>query len=96
MKVVEYTLNLDGSIPESIIDGGYFPVPNALPSPRDWVFFGIASDDAPFESFATEEDLVNKLSSISAGWVYHSHSENKPETFDDEKASSFLWSKLQA
>lgn len=94
MKIVEYTLNADGTIPDSIVDGGYFAVSNGLPSPQDWTFMGVADDDALFSSFATEQDFLDKLSAISVGWVYHSHSEDKPEPFDPVRASSFLWSKL--
>lgn len=28
MKLIRYTLNKDGTIPDFVIDGGYFPKPN--------------------------------------------------------------------
>lgn len=94
MKIVEYTLNPDGTIPSSVRDGGYFAVANDLESPQDWVFMGLADDETPFVAFESHEDLTAKLAEVSGDWLYHSHSEDKPEPFDPVKAAAFLWGKL--
>jgi hypothetical protein len=35
MKIIQYKLNSNGSVPEYIIDGGYFPVPSGEPRLSD-------------------------------------------------------------
>jgi hypothetical protein len=58
MKLVIYTLNPDGTIPEYVIDGGHLPWFNNQPSPQDLDLVGLATDEAPQTSFATEADLL--------------------------------------
>lgn len=47
MKIITYSLNEDGTIPDFIVDGGYFPIPRDAASPQDLTLLGIAVDDAP-------------------------------------------------
>lgn len=58
MKIIKYTLNLDGTIPNYIIDGGYLAVTNSNPTPQDWDLIGVATDEASEVGFATEADLL--------------------------------------
>lgn len=58
MKLVIYTLNPDGTIPEYIIDGGHLPWSNNHPSPQDLDLVGVATDEAPQTGFVSEEDLL--------------------------------------
>ena len=58
MKIVIYTLNADGTIPEYVIDGGYLPWSNNQLSPQDSDLVGVATDEAPQTGFATEADLL--------------------------------------
>lgn len=47
MKVISYTLTPEGRIPDYVLDGGYFAIPNEKPAPQDWNLLGIATDEAP-------------------------------------------------
>jgi hypothetical protein len=58
MKLVIYTLNANGTIPEYIIDGGHLPWSNNQPSPRDLDLVGVAIDEAPQIGFATKAELL--------------------------------------
>lgn len=58
MKVIIYTLNKNGSIPDYVIDGGYFPNPNGKPTPQDIDLVGMATDDAPGIELSTKADIL--------------------------------------
>jgi hypothetical protein len=57
MKVTTYTLNADGTIPEFVNNGGYFPDSRVGDSPQDWTLVGVCTDDAPGDAM-TEAELV--------------------------------------
>jgi hypothetical protein len=59
MKIVTYTLKTDGTIPDYIVDGGYFASPNSNDSPQDFDIVGVAYDDAPGRVFASEVELLS-------------------------------------
>lgn len=59
MKIIVYTLDTNGTIPEYVIDGGYLSVANTNPSPQDWDLVGLATDDAIQEGFADKASLLN-------------------------------------
>jgi len=58
MKLIKYTLNTNGTIPEYITDGGYLSVRNSDASPRDWDLVGVANNDAPQTGFVNEVALL--------------------------------------
>jgi hypothetical protein len=58
MKLVVYTLNTDGTIPDYIKDGGYFYATNEGSWPQNIDLVGVATDDAPQEGFANIESLL--------------------------------------
>jgi hypothetical protein len=58
MKLIKYTLNANGTIPEYVIDGGYFAVPNGGNSPKDFTLVGVANDDSLQTGFANEAALL--------------------------------------
>lgn len=57
-KIVSYILNLDGTVPDYIIDGGYLGWPNSKPFPQSLDLIGVATDQAPQPGFASEADLL--------------------------------------
>jgi hypothetical protein len=59
MKVVIYTLNENGEIPEYVLDGGYFPNPNGGAFPQDVDMVGIANDDAPGTELSSKADVLS-------------------------------------
>ena len=58
MKLIKYTLNADGTIPDYVTDGGYFAVANGGTTPQDWDLVGVATDAAPQTGFADEAALL--------------------------------------
>jgi hypothetical protein len=90
MKLVIYTLNADGTIPEYIIDGGHLSWSNNQPSPQNLDLVGVAIDEALQLGFATEAELL-------------AYAESKEFVFKDPKTKevtplesviSFLWKKV--
>jgi hypothetical protein len=59
MKMIKYTLNADGTVPDYVLDGGYLAVANANLSPQDLDLVGVANDEAPQEGFANEAALIS-------------------------------------
>jgi len=60
MKVTTYTLNADGTIPDFVDNGGYFPDSRVGDSPQDWTLVGVCTDDAPGAAM-TEAELVTHV-----------------------------------
>lgn len=56
MRVVEYTLNEDGSIPDYIVDGGHFPLGDTL--------IGFAHAAPPEVKTYTRPQLLDRLRAI--------------------------------
>lgn len=90
MKLVIYNLNADGTVPDHIIDGGYFASANNNPSPQDLDLVGVAKDEAPQAAIASEAALL-------------AYCQSKNFTFKDliteeviplETVVSSIWSKL--
>lgn len=94
MKIVEYTLNSDGTIPSFIIDGGNFPVPNGNASPQDWTLIGLATDDAPGLVYETEQELSDHLAVVGSDWGEYDPITDTITAFDPAASASALWSKL--
>ena len=64
MKVTTYTLNADGTIPDFVDNGGYFPDSRVGDSPQDWTLVGVCTDDAPGDAM-TEAQLVTYVEGFS-------------------------------
>ena len=69
MKIIKYTLNADGTIPNYIIDGGYLAVSNNNPTPQDWDLIGVATDEASEVGFATEADLLQYAQGLDLQFI---------------------------
>jgi len=69
MKIVMYTLNVDGTIPEYIIDGGYLPSNNDKESPQDLNLIGLATDDAPNIGFANKEEVLEYVNQSNMTFI---------------------------
>lgn len=68
MKVTTYTLNADGTIPDFVDNGGYFPDARVGDSPQDWTLVGVCTDDAPGAAM-TEAELVTYVEGFSPVFV---------------------------
>lgn len=63
MKLIVYTLNADGTIPEYVIDGGYLAWSNGGVWPQDFDMIGVATDDAEQTGFANKAALTAYIES---------------------------------
>jgi hypothetical protein len=91
MKLIIYTLNVDGTIPDYIIDGGYLPYYNNGISPQDYDLVGVAADSAEQIGFLTELDLLAYVESKDFKFIEPITLEITPI----EEMVTFLWNKLQ-
>lgn len=66
MKIISYSLDENGKVPDYVIDGGYFSVSNQSKPPLDWTYVGIAANDAPESGFDDVNALVIYLNNIGA------------------------------
>ena len=89
MKIILYTLNVNGTIPDYVSDGGYFPTASELSWPQDLALLGIADDAAVQDAIPSEIALHDYVAGISAGWV-----DVEGEPFDSAAAASWLWARL--
>ena len=90
MKLIKYTLNTNGTIPEYVTDGGYLAVANGDASPRDWDLVGVANDDAPQTGFANEAALLAYCQSKN----FEFKDPITEEIIPLETVVSSIWSKL--
>ncbi len=102
--VVKYTLNADGTVPSSIVNGGHVPKPNGGTPPQDCDFVGFfvppQDDDGTgryckFTSFASEADLKSYLDTYttSSSWDHVGMGTTGMVTtpFDQVGIASMLW-----
>jgi hypothetical protein len=86
MKIATYVLNFDGTVPDFVIDGGYFASATDVPSPQDWTLVGFVTDDAPIDKFTSLKDFVVYLESIGAeSWTEFGIA------FDYSSAAKVMW-----
>lgn len=78
-KVISYKLNLDGTIPDYVEDGGYLPKnPN---NTTEMVLIGISKDgvdiSGALSEFATESDAVAWVNTYLSDYTYIDHLGNE-------------------
>ncbi len=95
--VVKYVLNSDGTVPNSIINGGHVPKPNGGTPPQDYDFVGFRVDDGTgrYGEFASEADLKSYLDTYttSSSWDHVGMGTTGMVTtpFDQVGIASMLW-----
>jgi hypothetical protein len=90
MKLVVYTLNSDGTIPDYIVDGGYLDIDNGGSWPQHIDLVGIALDSAPQLGFANMDSLLTYVQEKNFTFKDSITEKNiSPETI-----VSIIWSKL--
>jgi hypothetical protein len=89
-KIIKYTLTPEGTVPDYVIDGGYFASKNNNNSPQDYDIIGIATDTATEESFADEAALLVYLQDNNFTFK-NPHTE---VVTPSEDVVSDMWSKL--
>lgn len=86
MILATYVLNSDGSVPEFVFDGGYFPYPNENDWPSDLTLVGWVRDDAAPNLISPIDDLSQYLISIGA----ESWRDEDGVAFDIPRAVSYI------
>ena len=65
MKLIRYTLNKDDTIPDFVIDGGYFPKPNGGKSPQDYDLIGYFNKLLGKKEFISKEEFESEIKSYN-------------------------------
>ena len=90
MKMIKYTLNSDGTIPDYVVDGGYLAKSNGSASPQDYDLIGVATDAAPQTGYANEAALLQYAEDSEFVFTDPTTGEVTPL----ETVVSSIWSKL--
>lgn len=69
MKVIRYTLESDGTVPTSVIEGGYFSKNNNNSSPQDNDLIGFSDTWTGLEEYETKADLETYVHSFLSDYV---------------------------
>ncbi len=91
MKLAIYNLNIDGTVPDFIIDGGYLPFNNGNDAPQDYDLIGVANEDAGVISFEGKGSLLAYIQ--DKGFVF-----TDPATNQNSNLQSIvdeLWQKIE-
>ena len=70
-KIIKYTLNANGTIPDYIDDGGYFPKANSTASPQDWELIRAqvdGSSETGLGELANEAAIKSYLDTYTSSW----------------------------
>lgn len=87
-KIIKYTLNEDGTVPEFVLNGGYLADPRTGPSPQDWTLVGLATDEAPGEVLPTRSDLMDYILDLG-GAEWKDPIDDSPVDLD--ALADFIW-----
>jgi len=69
MKVIKYTLLENGKVPQSMVDGGYFPKSNGGQSPQDYDLIGFSYGWKGLGEFTTKEEFENYIKSFMNDYI---------------------------
>jgi hypothetical protein len=91
MKIIKYTLNIDGTVPDYVIDGGYLAVSNNGISPQNLDLVGLAINEAPQSGFTSKLELLSYANEKNIVFKEILTEEIIPL----ERVVSNIWDKLQ-
>lgn len=91
MKLIVYTLNADGTIPEYVVDGGYLACLNNNASPQNLDLVGVATNDAEQTGFANKAALTAYVESKD----FEFKDPRTNEIIPNQTIVNQIWSKLQ-
>jgi hypothetical protein len=89
MNLIKYTLLPDGTIPDYIIDGGYFPKLNNNNSPQDYDLIGISKNNTGIENFTVKADFEIYVKSFN-----NESYEIREITYYIDNDINIIWDKL--
>jgi hypothetical protein len=93
MNLIKYTLNNDGSVPDYIIDGGYFPKKNNKNTPYDYDLIGLSESNIGIENFTNKSKFEVYIKSFMPE-SYEIHGGYYYEHYYVQDEINNLWSKL--
>ena len=94
-KIIKYNLESNGTIPNYIADGGYYPKANGGSSPQDWDLIGATmdgSDETGLGELANKAAVKSYLDTYTSDWKQPDGSGGE-EDFDQDAAATHIWSK---
>jgi hypothetical protein len=92
MKLIRYILNEDGSVPDYVIDGGYFIKFNDGQSPQDYDLIGISETNTGLEEYTTKVSFENYVKSFTnESYIINSVDDTVYYTQDDINS---LWNRV--
>ena len=92
MKLIRYTLNEDGTVPDYVIDGGFFAKKNIHNSPCDYDLIGISDTNSGLEEYTTKTSLVKYVRSFMPESYVINIIDNTVRYIQDD--INVLWGKL--
>lgn len=94
-KIILYKLNSDGTIPDFIDEGGFYPTQES--NWQEMILVGITIslyDKVPIQEFLTKNDLQVYLGNTFVGLQVPDPLTQKKKPFDAVTAADYLWAKL--
>tara|TARA_R100000008_G_scaffold51827_1_gene31248 strand:+ start:81 stop:383 length:303 start_codon:yes stop_codon:yes gene_type:complete len=94
-KIIKYNLESNGTIPNYISDGGYYPKANGGASPQDWDLIGATkdgSDETGLGELANKAAIKSYLDTYTGDWTQPDGSGGE-EAFDQDAAATGIWAK---
>ena len=94
-KIIKYNLESNGTIPNYISDGGYYPKANGGASPQDWDMIGATlngSDETGLGELANKAAIKSYLDTYTGDWKERNDAGEEVD-FDQDVAATYIWSK---
>ena len=94
-KIIKYNLNTNGTIPDYIDDGGYFPKENSNSSPQDLDLIGATVDgssETALGELTSEANVKSYLDTYTSDWKDRDSDHNLID-FSQTDAAANIWSK---
>ena len=95
-KIIKYNLNANGTIPDYIDDGGYFPKANGGNSPQDYDMIGATVDgssETGLGELASEAAVKSYLDKYTGDWTVRNIATQSDDPFDQAAEAENIWTK---
>jgi hypothetical protein len=95
-KIIKYNLNANGTIPDYIDDGGYFPKANGGNSPQDYDMIGATVDgssETGLGELASEAAVKSYLDTYTGDWTIRNITTQSDDPFDQAAEAENIWTK---
>ena len=95
-KIIKYNLNANGTIPDYIDDGGYFPKANGGNSPQDYDMIGATVDgssETGLGELASEAAVKSYLDTYTGDWTIRNITTQSDDPFVQAAEAENIWTK---